>query len=66
MTVQQLVAAGGPAFIFLIAAVDLACLVTRWSTPGEVIQWWAQDHPFLAAGFAGFVGAFAAHIFWHT
>lgn len=49
-----------------VIAFDLYCLVRNSPTPGQVIQWWARDHPILAGAFSGFVGAFAAHIFWHT
>jgi hypothetical protein len=48
-----------------VCAFDVACLLLQRPTPGQVIQWWARDHPFLAALLAGFVGAFTAHIFWH-
>lgn len=66
MSIQQFVAAGGPLLILLIAAFDVFCLTTARQTPGQVIQWWARDHPLLAAAFTAFVGAFMAHIFWHT
>ena len=62
----QWVAIGGPGLILLVALWDVTCLVRLKPTPGQVIQWWARDHPFLAALLAGFVGAFTAHIFWHT
>jgi hypothetical protein len=62
----QWIAIGGPGLIFLVTVWDVTCLLRQKPTPGQVIQWWARDHPFLAALLAGFVGAFAAHIFWHT
>lgn len=66
VTFQQAVATGGPLLMLVVVAFDLYCLVREKPTPGQVIQWWARDHPILAAAFSGFVGAFAAHIFWHT
>lgn len=59
------IAVGGPFLMALIAGYDLWCLVTAKATPGQVIQWWAEDHPILAGFFTLFVGAFLAHIFWH-
>jgi hypothetical protein len=66
VTFQQAVATGGPLLMLVVIAFDLYCLVRNSPTPGQVIQWWARDHPILAGEFSGFVGAFAAHIFWHT
>ena len=65
-SVAQLIATVGPALILLIVLSDAFCLATARPTPGQVIQWWARDHPVIASLFGGFVGAFAAHIFWHT
>ncbi len=65
-SISQIVAAAGPGLIFVIVLSELACLAKGWPTPGQVIQWWASDHPIVASLFAGFVGAFSAHIFWHT
>jgi hypothetical protein len=66
MSIAQMVAAGGPLFILVVVTVDLVSIAMKRPTPGQVVQWWSADHPILAALFAGFVGAFAAHIFWHT
>jgi hypothetical protein len=66
LNILVLVAVGGPALLMLVALADLFCLRTERYTPGQVIEWWARDHPWLTAFFASFVGAFAAHIFWHT
>jgi hypothetical protein len=65
MTGLLLVAVGGPVLILGVSAFDVVCLLLQRPTPGQVIQWWARDHPFLATLLAGFVGAFTAHIFWH-
>ena len=65
MTGPFLVALGGPVLIFAISAFDVGCLLLQKPTPGQVIQWWARDHPFLTGLLAGFIGAFIAHIFWH-
>jgi hypothetical protein len=61
-----LVAAGGPLLILVVALFDLWCILADKLTPGQFIQGWAHDHPFLAALLTGFVGAFGAHIFWHS
>ena len=66
VTFQQAVATGGPLLMLVVVVFDLFCLVRDRPTPGQVIQWWARDHPILAGAFSGFVGAFVAHIFWHT
>lgn len=60
------IAAGGPGLLLFVTGYDVLCLVKGWPTPGQVIQWWSRDHPFLAGLFALFVGAFVAHIFWHA
>ena len=60
------VAVGGPVLIFLVALFDLWCIWRDKMTPGQFIEGWAHHHPFLAALLAGFVGAFGAHIFWHS
>ena len=66
MIIVQAVAVGGPLLILVIAVADIRCAYAAIPTPGQVIQWWARDHPVIAAVFTAFVGAFAAHIFWHT
>jgi hypothetical protein len=60
-----LIAVGGPVMLLLVTGYDVFCLVTARPTPGQVVQWWARDHPIIAGLFAAFVGAFMAHIFWH-
>ncbi len=57
---------GGPALLLVTAVFDLWCVWTSRGTPGQLVQTWARDHPFLAAMLGGFVGAFGAHIFWHS
>lgn len=59
------VALVGTVLLVIAAATDVWCLVTGRLTPGQVIQLWSRQHPFLSAYLAAFVGAFAAHIFWH-
>jgi len=66
MNYPQLIATGGPGLILLIVVLDVLCLALKRPTPGQVIQLWARSHPVLAGLFAGFVGAFCAHIFWYT
>ena len=66
MNLLAFVAAGGPLLILVVALFDLWCIWTDKLTPGQFIQGWAHDHPFLAALLAAFVGAFGAHIFWHS
>jgi len=66
VSIQQLIATAGPGLILVVLAFDVFCLAAERPTPGQVIQWWARDHPVLASIFAGFVGAFSAHIFWHS
>lgn len=65
MTGPFAIAVGGPLLILAVAVFDVGCLWRLKPSPGQVIQWWARDHPFLAGLLAGFVGAFTAHIFWH-
>lgn len=60
------VAVGGPVLILVVALFDAWCIWTGKWTPGQFIEGWAKHHPFLAALLAGFVGAFGAHIFWHS
>ena len=57
---------GGPGLVLVTAFFDLWCVWKRKETPGQLVQSWAHDHPFLAAMLGGFVGAFGAHIFWHS
>jgi len=66
VNVLQIVAIGGPLLIAIVSFFDIFCIWKESYTPGQVVQWWTYDHPWLAAFFAAFVGAFAAHIFWHT
>ena len=66
MNLIAFVAAGGPLLILVIALFDLWCIWADNLTPGQLIQGWAKDHPFIAALLTGFVGAFGAHIFWHS
>ena len=55
---------GGPALVLVTAGFDLWCVWAGKETPGQFVQGWAREHPFLAAILAAFVGAFGAHIFW--
>jgi hypothetical protein len=66
MTVASWVAMGGPLLIAAVALFDISCIAIGKRTPGQVIQWWARDHPVYAMFFTFFIGAFAAHIFWHA
>jgi hypothetical protein len=66
VNVLFLVAIGGPLLIVVVAVFDVWCLFQDRLTPGQAIQFWSRDHPFLGAMLAAFIGAFAAHIFWHT
>lgn len=65
MNLLAIVAIGGPVLIVVVAAFDLWCLLSGRLTPGQFVQFWSRDHPFLSALLAAFVGSFAAHIFWH-
>lgn len=66
MKMFAIVAIGGPVLIFIFALFDLWCLLTGRLTPGQLVQSWTRAHPFQSAGLAAFVGAFAAHIYWHS
>jgi len=59
------IAVSGTVLLVIVAATDVWCLVTGRLTPGQVIQFWSREHPFYSGLLAAFVGAFAAHIFWH-
>ncbi len=60
-----IVAVAGPALLLGVVVAELAAVWQRGVPLGAVIHGWARVHPFLAALLAAFVGAFAAHIFWH-
>lgn len=59
------VAIGGAGLVVLVAVADVWCLWTGRPTPGQVIQLWSREHPFYSFLLCAFVGAFAAHIYWH-
>jgi len=61
-----IVAVAGPMLLLAVAAAEIVGAWRRNVALGAVIEDWASDHPFLAALLAAFVGAFAAHIFWHS
>jgi hypothetical protein len=60
------IAVAGPFLILALASFEVASLARTGHTPGQVIQLWTRDHPIMAALLALFVGAFAAHIWWHS
>jgi hypothetical protein len=69
-----IVAVAGPLLLLGVVVAELTAAVvkgdgaggTRSAALGELVYEWSRDHPFLAALLSAFVGAFAAHIFWHS